>query len=77
MLSSALLSSAVAFVPYPGESPPTAHLSSMQLRAQGNPVDRFFRVVRSNVNKLVSNMEDPEKVIVQAVSDMQVINANP
>jgi phage shock protein A len=33
--------------------------------------DRFFRVVKSNVNGLLSNLEDPEKVIDQAVNDMQ------
>lgn len=62
----------MAFVPYRQDARAPVQLSSMQLRAQGSPVDRFFRVFRSNVNKLVSNMEDPEKVIVQAVSDMQV-----
>jgi phage shock protein A len=33
--------------------------------------DRFSRVVSSNVNKLVKNMEDPEKILDQAVEDMQ------
>lgn len=33
--------------------------------------DRFFRVVQSNINGLLSNLEDPEKIIDQAVSDMQ------
>lgn len=33
--------------------------------------DRFFRVVQSNINGLLSNIEDPEKIIDQAVSDMQ------
>lgn len=33
--------------------------------------DRFFRVVKSNVNGLLSNLEDPEKIIDQAVNDMQ------
>jgi phage shock protein A len=37
----------------------------------GNLVDRFSRVVRGNVNRLVSSLEDPEKVIVQSVTDMQ------
>jgi len=35
-----------------------------------NMVDRFFRVVKSNVNNVLSNLEDPEKVLEQAVNDM-------
>jgi hypothetical protein len=35
-------------------------------------LDRVTRVVKSNVNKWVSNIENPEKVINQAVSEMQV-----
>eukprot|EP01040_Poterioochromonas_malhamensis_P007303 gene7303-7879_t len=33
--------------------------------------DRFIRVVTSNVNSLLKGLEDPEKVLEQAVSDMQ------
>jgi len=33
--------------------------------------DRLSRVVRSNVNDLVSKAEDPEKVLEQAIIDMQ------
>ena len=36
-----------------------------------NIADRFFRVVKSNVNSLLSNLEDPEKILDQAVNDMQ------
>jgi len=36
-----------------------------------NLVDRFFRVVRSNINSLISSVEDPEKIISQTVTDMQ------
>ena len=32
--------------------------------------DRISRVVRANVNDLVSKAEDPEKVLEQAVVDM-------
>lgn len=39
--------------------------------AQMNLFDRFFRVVRANVNQVVSGMEDPEKILNQTVSDMQ------
>lgn len=36
-----------------------------------NLFDRFFRVVRANLNQAVSGMEDPEKVLNQTVTDMQ------
>lgn len=34
-------------------------------------LDRFSRVVRANLNTLVNGAEDPEKVLQQAVADMQ------
>lgn len=34
-------------------------------------IDRIRRVIRANFNSLVSNAEDPEKIIEQAVTDMQ------
>ena len=33
--------------------------------------ERFVRLVKSNVNQVISNHEDPEKVLEQAVADMQ------
>ena len=36
-----------------------------------NMMDRFFRVAKSNVNNVLSSLEDPEKVLEQAVADMQ------
>lgn len=36
-----------------------------------NIVTRFFRVVRANLNQLVTGMEDPEKILNQTVTDMQ------
>jgi phage shock protein A len=33
--------------------------------------DRIVRVITSNVNNLIKSMEDPEKIIEQAVIDMQ------
>ncbi len=36
-----------------------------------NMFDRFFRVVSSNINGVLKGLEDPEKVLEQAVSDMQ------
>jgi hypothetical protein len=46
--------------------------SPTSLAMKGNLVDRFVRVFNANLNKIVSGLEDPEKVIVQAVDDMQV-----
>lgn len=41
-------------------------------RASGeNLFDRFSRVVKSNVNQVLQGMEDPEKVLDQAVDEMQ------
>lgn len=34
-------------------------------------IDRVLRIVRSNTNDLVNQAEDPEKVLEQAVADMQ------
>jgi phage shock protein A len=39
--------------------------------ASMNLFDRAMRLVKSNVNSALSSMEDPEKVIEQAVADMQ------
>ena len=36
-----------------------------------NMFDRFVKVVASNVNSVISNLEDPEKILDQAVTDMQ------
>jgi phage shock protein A len=38
---------------------------------QMNIFDRFVRVVSSNVNSALKTLEDPEKVLDQAVNDMQ------
>jgi hypothetical protein len=45
---------------------------SMVNNNNGNLLDRFARVVKSNINKFVGSIENPEKVILQAVDDMQV-----
>jgi len=36
-----------------------------------NMAERFARLVKSNVNQALNSMEDPEKVLTQAVEDMQ------
>jgi len=37
-----------------------------------NLFDRFARVAKANVNSVLQSMEDPEKILNQAVEDMQV-----
>ena len=56
-----------AFVPA-GRAP---HFVSRSSSLQMNMFDRFARVVKSNVNQVLGNLEDPEKVLDQAVADMQ------
>ena len=41
------------------------------MRVQANLFDRVVRVAKSYANALVSSVEDPEKVLDQAVEDMQ------
>lgn len=61
-----------------GEEQPIAMFYSTGHRATGrrpmeahNLLDRMGRLVRSNVTWVVQQLEDPEKVIEQAVTDMQ------
>ena len=37
-----------------------------------NIFDRFSRVAKSNLNNILKSLEDPEKIMNQAVEDMQV-----
>lgn len=56
------------------ETRPQAGAAAAPARHGGvsmNLFDRFFRVVRANVNKTLSGMEDPEKILDQTVADMQ------
>jgi septum formation topological specificity factor MinE len=38
---------------------------------QMNLADRFMRVAKANLNSILAKVEDPEKVLEQAVEDMQ------
>jgi hypothetical protein len=40
-----------------------------------NLFDRFARVTKSNVNTIINRFESPEKIMTQAVVDMQVRNS--
>eukprot|EP01038_Epipyxis_sp_PR26KG_P013490 gene13490-18100_t len=48
-------------------------IGKSQLRStiKMNMFERMFKVVTSNVNSVIKNLEDPEKVLEQAVADMQ------
>lgn len=37
-----------------------------------NLFDRFTRVAKSNLNSILKSLEDPEKIMGQALEDMQV-----
>lgn len=41
------------------------------MKGEGNLFDRFVRVAQANVNNVLQGMEDPEKVLDQAVNEMQ------
>lgn len=61
-----------AFTPSVQGTVPTRSSTSLSMMVgNGNLIDRFARVMKSNINKLVASIENPEKVIVQAVDDMQ------
>ena len=49
---------------------PTASITSTSL--QMNLFDRFTRVAKATANDLLKNLEDPEKIMNQALEDMQV-----
>jgi len=44
---------------------------SSSTNLQMNLFDRFTRVAKANINSVLKNMEDPEKILNQAVEDMQ------
>ena len=53
---------------------PSALVSVQPVRTavcEMNMAERFTRLVKSNVNQALNQMEDPEKVLTQAVEDMQ------
>ena len=41
-----------------------------------NLFDRFQRVAKSNLNNILKGLEDPEKIMEQALEDMQVRTQN-
>lgn len=56
-------------VPFPVTSHPSASASATALQA--NLLDRFFRVSKASANSVLQRLEDPEKIMDQALEDMQ------
>jgi hypothetical protein len=50
--------------------------SSSSSALQMNLFDRFSRVAKSNLNNILQSLEDPEKIMTQALEDMQVRTHN-
>jgi phage shock protein A len=46
-------------------------ITSLEWRAVMGLIDRILRVIRANLNNLIAQAEDPEKILEQAVEDMQ------
>jgi len=77
------LGGASAFVPHRPvgtssfvQRPSSSYASTTTTTAlQMNLFDRFTRVAKSNINSILKNLEDPEKIMSQAVEDMQVRTA--
>ena len=75
---------AFAFVARSGNALPSTYIHGANLvgsssssgrsvtALQMNLFDRFSRVAKSNLNNILNNLEDPEKIMNQAVEDMQV-----
>ena len=77
LLLSTTLSQVSAFTPTPylpraktGIATPSIQGQSLTA-LQGSLVDRFFRVSKANLNTALQKFEDPEKIILQAMTDMQ------
>jgi hypothetical protein len=49
-----------------------AYTNHRQSALSMNLFDRFSRVAKSNLNNILQSLEDPEKIMNQALEDMQV-----
>ena len=67
----ALITGILGFQMSPNRYRMTSNIRITRTHLKMNIADRFFRVIKSNVNGLLSGLEDPEKIIDQAVTDMQ------
>lgn len=64
-------SSSLSFVRRPFCCSRSASSSSSSSALCMNLFDRFSRVAKANVNNILKNLEDPEKIMNQALEDMQ------
>eukprot|EP00429_Kryptoperidinium_foliaceum_P031658 CAMPEP_0176152986 /NCGR_PEP_ID=MMETSP0120_2-20121206/78141_1 /TAXON_ID=160619 /ORGANISM="Kryptoperidinium foliaceum, Strain CCMP 1326" /LENGTH=320 /DNA_ID=CAMNT_0017490015 /DNA_START=179 /DNA_END=1141 /DNA_ORIENTATION=- len=55
----------------PGANLPSVSRGRSSSTLQMNLFDRFSRVAKSNLNNILKNLEDPEKIMNQALEDMQ------
>jgi len=58
-----------------GGNLPVSSRPASKTALQMNLFDRFSRVAKSNLNNILKNLEDPEKIMTQALEDMQVRRA--
>ena len=73
---SAVIASSNAFAPSSSFTPRTHSLTTTTTNNGSalhmNLFDRFSRVAKANLNNALKSLEDPEKILNQAVEDMQV-----
>ena len=62
-----------SFVPRHGMPVDTPNFRSTTALSM-NLFDRFSRVAKSNLNNILRQLEDPEKIMSQALEDMQVLD---
>ncbi|KAG7348510.1 phage shock protein A IM30, suppresses sigma54-dependent transcription [Nitzschia inconspicua] len=60
-----------AFVVLPNHQQQSLARSHSNVVLHMNLFDRFTRVAKSNLNNILKNLEDPEKIMTQALEDMQ------
>ena len=73
MRTALLLTSVTAFAPRTARLP-AATRARPATSLQMNFFDRFKRVAEANINNVLGKMEDPEKVLNQAVEDLSLIH---
>ena len=70
MRAALLVATSVAFAPKTARLPATTR-ARPTTALQMNFFDRFKRVAEANINNVLGKLEDPEKVLNQAVEDLQ------
>jgi hypothetical protein len=54
------------------QNQPSTTITTTTTTLHMNLFDRFSRVAKSNLNNILQSLEDPEKIMTQALEDMQV-----